>query len=133
MILIEIILAIAFFFFLSQAICETIWGICLILFGFACHILALILFGIAKAIRIYERLEATASGKRIPSSCIKASTAYRRAIFAAFSPKPSRIEIRAARVTLMFIWLTVVAGILAGTTFVLQSTGLIEQFAKFVH
>ena len=54
--IIWILFSIVFTFLLARAIIETIWGICLITYGIACHILAFALRLLAKAIRLWTRI-----------------------------------------------------------------------------
>lgn len=59
--IVGILIGIVFFFLLGKAIIETFWGLCLIAYGIGCHILAFALRGLAKIVRAYGRLKATAS------------------------------------------------------------------------
>lgn len=53
--LIGIIIGIVFFALLGKALLETVWGICLIIAGVFCQILAKILRLIAKVMRLFDR------------------------------------------------------------------------------
>lgn len=54
--LIAILILIVFIGLLAQAICETIWGICLIVHGLFWHAIAAVLTILAKIIRIARKL-----------------------------------------------------------------------------
>jgi len=55
--IIGILLFAVFSFFLIQAISETIWGVCLIIFGLSCQSLALALHALAFVIRGFKPRE----------------------------------------------------------------------------
>ena len=50
------ILGIVFVFYLTQAFCETIWGICLIINGLFWRAIALVLHSFAIALHSYEKI-----------------------------------------------------------------------------
>jgi hypothetical protein len=54
--IIGILLFVVFAFFLTQAIFETIWGVCLIINGLFWHTIAYLLFALAFLIRTCERI-----------------------------------------------------------------------------
>lgn len=54
--IVSILFAIVFTVLLFKAIFETIWGVCLIIFGIACHILAAVLKLLAMTIRFSKKL-----------------------------------------------------------------------------
>lgn len=52
-----IILGIVFIYFLGQAILETFWGLCLVLFGLLIEGLALVLDGVSFLINSFEKIK----------------------------------------------------------------------------
>lgn len=63
--IIWILFAIVFSVLLVKAIFETIWGLCLIIFGIACHILAVILDLMAMTIRLTNKLRKKPEPRRL--------------------------------------------------------------------
>ena len=63
--LISILFAVVFTVLLAKAILETIWGICLIIQGIACHILAAILDLTAMAIRFAKKIRRKPEPRRL--------------------------------------------------------------------
>jgi O-antigen/teichoic acid export membrane protein len=63
--IITVLIAIVFFALLAKAIIETVWGVCLIIFGTACHTLAFVLTMLAKAIRYYENIKKQREPRRL--------------------------------------------------------------------
>jgi uncharacterized membrane protein required for colicin V production len=54
--LIELIFGILLLFVIGKAILETIWDICLVIFGLICHALAAVLFVMAWSLHTFKRL-----------------------------------------------------------------------------
>jgi CII-binding regulator of phage lambda lysogenization HflD len=63
--IITILIAVIFFALLAKAIVETIWGSCLVIYGFACQTLAFGLRLLAKAIRICGKIKRKREPKRL--------------------------------------------------------------------
>jgi uncharacterized membrane protein required for colicin V production len=53
---IELIFGILLLFVIGKAILETIWGICLVIFGLLCHVLAAVLTVMAWSLHTFKRL-----------------------------------------------------------------------------
>lgn len=68
--LILIILGILFLFFLAQAICETIWGLCLVIVGLLMEGLAYVLDGISFVLRFFDKPNNKNVGKLLPSGLL---------------------------------------------------------------
>lgn len=54
--LITIIIAVFFFFFLAKAILETIWGLCMVIHGLTWRAISIALMGLANIVRTYNKV-----------------------------------------------------------------------------
>jgi len=59
-----IILGIVFIFFLGKAILETLWGLCLVIFGLLLEGLALVLDGVSFIINSFEKIRSDREHKQ---------------------------------------------------------------------
>jgi hypothetical protein len=78
--IIGILIGIVFFALLAKALLETAWGICLIIAGVFCQILAKVLRLTAKAMRFYGRISKRQKTKNIPEHVTRPEVSISRSL-----------------------------------------------------